>query len=164
MAIVRQYAEATANGSGEAIFAFAVPPQGTAWCGTISIPGAPAAASSMVSLSGLLVGSMFGAGFYGPFTAYANEVLAISAVGLTPNVQYQAVWWTDTTSPPTYPAPITGVTILSGFAGTVPVEVIGPVTVEGTVDVGDTVTVNGTVTADQGTPNAGGGQAWPVTP
>ena len=152
MAIVRQYAPGEANGAGEAVFVFPAPPQGTTWCGTLSIPSAPAGASGMVTLSGGLVGSMFGAGFYGPFTAYANEVLGISVVGLTPNTQYQAVWWTDTTNPPTYPSAITGVTILSGFAGTVPVEVIGLVTVEGTV------------TSDQGTPNAGGGSAWPVTP
>jgi hypothetical protein len=163
--IVRQFATETANGSGEVVLAFQAPPLGEAWCGTVAIPGADASAAGMVTVGGSLAGSVFGPGSYGPFTAYGNEVLAISVTGLTPGNQYTAVWTVDTQSPPTFPQPITGVTLVTGIVGTLPVSVVGPVTVEGTVDIGDQpVNVQGTVTADQGTPNAGGGQAWPVTP
>lgn len=140
MAIVTQHATATADGSGDAVFIFPDVPLGQIWCGTTTVPAAPTSAVGMVTAGGELVGATFGPGSYGPWLALASKRLAISMSGLTPGVQYQAVWHADDKGREfsTYPAPITA-------------------TVSGAVTVPVPLPVTGTVTADQGAP------PWQVT-
>ena len=158
MAIVPQHADATADGSGDAVFMFPDVPQGELWTGTTQIAGAPSTAVGVVTGGGEYFGEMFGPGAYGPWTCGATRRLAISASGLTPGVQYQAVWHADDKGEQnaTYPAPITPTTVVGG--GVVDIGNFPPIqTVDGTVDVGNfpatqtvagAVTVTGTVTAD----------------
>lgn len=138
MAIVPQYATATADASGDAAFLFVDVPLGELWCGTTQVPNAPATFIGIVTATGAQLGQMNGPGSYGPWTCDHSQRLAISASGLTPHAQYQAIWHADDKGRDfsTYPAPIT------------PTAVIGPVV--GTVDVGNfpaVQTVDGTVTA-----------------
>jgi len=155
VAITAQYATATADSGGDAVFMFPEVPQGELWCGTTTVPGAPNTMTAMVLTGGSLVGSMTGPGSYGPWIADYSRRLSIVAEGLTPNAQFQAVWHADDKGGAfsTYPAPITPV-----VAGTVtvpiPLDVAivspSPVGVDGTVNVGNfpaSQTVNGTVTA-----------------
>lgn len=109
MAIVTQHATATADTGGDAVFSFPPVPMGQIWSGTTSIPLAPPSAVSTVTAGGLLVGAMYGPGSYGPWTVDHSSPLAISATGLTPSTQYQAVWHVDDKGNEfsTYPAPIT---------------------------------------------------------
>jgi hypothetical protein len=149
MAIVPQHAVDTADGDGDAVFAFPQVPQGQIWCGTTQIPGAPSSAVGMVTATGELLGAVFGPGSYGPWTCGATRNLAISMSGLTPGTQYEAIWHADSEgeSTSTYPAPIVPTVVAAG--GTVIVANF-PAIQE----------VDGTVTADQGTPGA---DAWPVS-
>lgn len=146
MPIVPQHAVATADGDGDATFVFPDVPQGTVYCGTTQISGAPSTAVGVVTGSGEYFGDMYGPGSYGPWTCGSTQKLAISATGLTPGTQYEAVWHADSegAKTSTYPAPITPVAVSGG----------------GTVDVGNfpaIQTVDGTVIADQG------GAPWAVT-
>jgi hypothetical protein len=148
MAVVPQHATETADGSGDAIFMFPDVPQGELWCGTTSVPGAPASALGMVTTGGQLVGSVTGPGSYGPWICDYSQKLAISMTGLVPGEQYQAVWHADDKGAAfsTYPGPITP-TVASA--------------VSGTVDIGNfpvIQTVDGAVTANQGSP------PWTVAP
>lgn len=135
MAIVPQHATATADADGDAVFSFPDVPQGELWCGTTSIPGAPSTAVGMVTTGGQLVGATYGPGSYGPWIADYSQKLAISVTGLTPGVQYVAVWHADDkgTAFSTYPAPITS-------------------TVAGEVTIPTPLEIFGTVTANQGDP------------
>jgi hypothetical protein len=152
-AIVAQHATALSDSDGDAVFTFQKPPQGINWCGTLSIPKAPPAAQGVVTVSGELLGSTVGSGFFGPFGADFSGQMAISVSGLEINTQYEAVWLVDTDAGHgTYPAAITGVTIITG---PVSINIPDPLPVTGTV------TVEGTVTANQGT---AGTESWPVTP
>lgn len=143
MAIVPQHATATADSGGDAVFMFPDVPQGELWSGTTTIIDAPPAANSTVTTGGQLVGSMLGAGSYGPWTADHSQRLAISATGLVPDIQYVAVWHADSRAREwsTYPQPIT-------------------TAVSGTVNVPEPVQVDvlGSVTVDQGSP------PWEVRP
>jgi hypothetical protein len=140
MPIIPQFSTATADITGAAIFTFPDVPQGELWCGTTSIPNAPSDVTAMVTASGLLIGSMHGQGSFGPWTCDHSQKLAISATGLTPGAQYQAVWHADSKGREfsTYPAVIT-------------------TSVAGTVAIAQPVSVVGTVTANQGSP------PWQVT-
>jgi hypothetical protein len=139
--IVPQHATATADGDGDAVFAFPQVPQGELWCGTTQIPDAPSSATGMVTSSGELLGSVFGPGSYGPWTCGATRNLVISMSGLTPGTQYEAIWHADSegASTSTYPAPIVPTVVAAG--GTVIVANF-PAIQE----------VDGTVTAEQGSP------------
>lgn len=137
MAIVPQYAADVADGSGDAVFMFPDVPVGELWCGTTTVPAAPASMVAEVKASGLLVGSMSGPGSYGPWTCDHSQRLSITAAGLAPGVQYVAIWHADDKGGEfsTYPAPITP-TVVSG-GGTVTIANFPTVqTVDGTVDVG----------------------------
>lgn len=133
MAIVPQLTSATADPVGDAVFMFPDVPQGELWSGTTTIPGAPAAALSIVTTGGQLVGSMQGPGSYGPWTVDHSRRLAISTSGLVPDAQYVAVWHADSKGAEfsTYPAPIT--TAVSGTVNIpqpVEVDVLGSVLVD----------------------------------
>jgi hypothetical protein len=109
MTIVNQYATAEADDDGNAVFVFPDVPQGQVWSGTTILPGAPATFSGMVSLSGVTIGAMAGPGTFGPWTCGYSQKLAISAAGLSPGMQYQAVWHADVRpsgSPTDYPAAV----------------------------------------------------------
>jgi hypothetical protein len=160
MAIVAQHATDTADVDGDAIFSFPDVPQGQLWCGTTQVPGAPSTMNATVTAGGLLVGSMQGPGSFGPWTCDYSQKLIISAAGLSPGAQYQAVWHADDKGSAfsTYPAPIT-TTVSGPVSVPVPLQVTGtviadqgapPWAVDGTVSVGNfpaSQTVNGTVTA-----------------
>ena len=94
--IVPQHAPATANSTGDATFVFPDVPQGAAWCGTMSVPEAPAEFVGIVTAGGQLIGSMYGPGVFGPWVANYSEKVIITATGLVEDVQYQAVWHVDT--------------------------------------------------------------------
>jgi len=144
-----------ADDTGEAVFTFPDVPYGEIWSGTTTIPNADSTVISIVTASGLLLGSMQGAGSYGPWTCDHSQRLAITSIGLTPGLQYIAVWHADTKGKEfsTYPAPIT-----TAVAGSInvpqPLDVTGsvevgnfPSTVDvtGTVDVGNFPAISGTV-------------------
>ena len=135
MAIVPQYATATADGSGNAIFTFPDVTLGETWTGTTQVVGAPSTHIGIVSGSGQTFGQMNGPGVYGPWTANHSQVLRISSTGLAAATQYQAVWHADNEGhdTATYPGPITP-------------------TVSGSVTIPTPLPVSGTVTALQGSP------------
>lgn len=116
MAITPQHATATADVDGDAVFTFPDVAQGELWCGTTTIPGAPASAVGLVKAGGELLGSMAGSGSYGPWTADFSRKLTISVSGLAPLTQYQAVWHADSKGAEfsTYPAPITPTVVTGG--------------------------------------------------
>lgn len=147
MALNPQHAVATADGAGDATFTFADVPVGELWTGTTNIPDAPPAHVGTVTGGGELLGQMYGPGSYGPWTCGHTQKLVISSTGLTPGVQYEAVWHADDRGHEvaTYPAPITPTTTTSVSIPTpVPVsQATTPWIVAGTVNVG---TVAGTVT------------------
>lgn len=133
MAIVPHLVAATADSSGDAVFLFPDVAQGELWSGTTTIPGAPPAAAAQVTTGGQLVGSMLGAGSYGPWTVDYSRRLAISATGLVPGEQYTAIWHADSKAAQwsTYPQPIT--TAVSGTVNVpepVQVDVLGSVLVD----------------------------------
>lgn len=151
MAIVPQHATGTADTDGDATFVFPDVPQGELWCGTTQVPSAPASLMATVSSSGELLGSMNGSGSYGPWTCGATRKLTISASGLVPGTQYEAIWHADTKGNEfsTYPAPITPTVVASGTSVTV-TNFPAIQEVDGTVNVGNfpaTQPVSGTVTA-----------------
>lgn len=143
MPIVPQHATAIADPDGDATFMFPDVPQGELWSGTTQIAGAPSTTVGIVTGGGEYFGNMFGPGSYGPWTCGSSQRLVITATGLTPDAQYEAVWHADDKGSEysTYPAPITPVAVGGG----------------GTVDVGNfpaiqevdgTVAVTGAVTAE----------------
>jgi len=155
MPIVPLTVAENADDTGEAIFTFPDVPVGEIWSGTTTIPNADSTVISIVTASGMLLGSMQGAGSYGPWTCDHSQRLAITSIGLTPGLQYVAIWHADTKGKEfsTYPAPIT-----TAVAGSIsvpqPLDVTGsvevgnfPSTVDvtGTVDVGNFPPVSGTV-------------------
>lgn len=116
--VVPQTATATADGSGAATFTFPSPPQGTTWSGTVSIPQAPAAASAIVKLGGIVVGALQGSSPVGPYTAQSSTVLSLVASGLTAGSQYQAVWVVDTDAGYGHiPGPVSSVTTIVNEPG-----------------------------------------------
>ena len=109
MPIVPQHAIAVADIDGDAVFMFPDVPVGELWCGTTQIPAAPSGAISQVVASGQLIGGMYGAGSYGPWTCDHSQRLAIATSGLAPGTQYVAIWHADDKGREfsTYPQPIT---------------------------------------------------------
>jgi len=106
MPIVPLTVAEVADDNGEAVFLFPDVPVGELWSGTTAIPNAETTALATVTAGGILVGSMQGPSSYGPWTVDHSQRLAISAGGLTPGVQYVAVWHADTKGAEfsTYPA------------------------------------------------------------
>jgi hypothetical protein len=138
MAIIPQYATATAGAGGGAVFMFPDVPQGELWCGTTNVPNAPTSFVGIVTASGQLLGQMNGAGSFGPWTCDYSQTLAITGSGLTPGTQYTAVWHADSRGAEfsTYPAPITPTVVSGPIIGTVDVGNFPPVqTVDGSVTV-----------------------------
>lgn len=123
MAIVPQYATATANNAGAAVFAFPDVPLGELWCGTTTVPGAPQSFVGIVTASGQVLGQVNGPGSFGPWTCDYSQNLAISGSGLTPGAQYTAVWHADTRGAEfsVYPSPITATVVTGPIGGTVAV-------------------------------------------
>jgi hypothetical protein len=146
MAIVPQHATATADVDGDATFMFPDVPQGELWSGTTQISGAPSTAVGVVTGGGEYFGDMYGPGSYGPWTCGATRKLVITATGLVPHTQYEAVWHADDKGAAysTYPAPITPVAVSGG--GTVDVGNFPAIQeVDGTVGVTGTVTTEPTL-------------------
>jgi hypothetical protein len=152
MPIVPKHATATADADGDATFAFPDVPQGELWSGTTQVSGAPSTMVGVVTGGAEYFGDVYGPGSYGPWTCGSTQRLIITASGLTPGVQYQAVWHADDKGETysTYPAPITPVAVSGG--GTVDIGNFPPIQeVDGTVDVGNFPTsqaVTGTVTTE----------------
>lgn len=148
MAIVPQHATATADVNGDAVFMFPDVPQGELWSGTTQISGAPSTGVGIVTGGGEYFGEMYGPGSYGPWTCSSTQRLAITASGLTPHAQYQAVWHADDKADQysTYPAPITPIAV--GGGGVVDVGNFPAIqTVDGTVGVTGTVTAQPSLVA-----------------
>lgn len=128
-AIVPQWAHATSDSTGAAVFVFDTPPLGKIWAGTMAVPLAPASAIGQVLLggkNGIAVGQIVGFNFYGPYTADHSQRYAISMTGLVATTQYQAVWVVDTDSSGEIPSAVTQVTQLSNTSETINVVVQPP--------------------------------------
>jgi hypothetical protein len=87
---------AKADANGNATFTFEAPPNGTTQTGTISVPTAPTTATFQVvigaNVGGQPWGDWGGNSIYGPIQASGNQVVVVTATGLTPNTAYLCSW------------------------------------------------------------------------
>lgn len=162
MAVQPQYAPATADGAGEAVFMFPDVPQGQVWIGTVTIPNAPATANGTINIGATPVGPIFGPGVYGPYIGRPTAGLSLSVAGLDADTQYVAVWHADdggeqySTWPGTVTTTVQGTVIIPT---PVDVDIVSPDPLPVSVTAPNPLPVDGMVTANQGTP---GGSPWPV--
>lgn len=156
MSVAPQYAVATADGAGEAVFIFPDVPSGELWIGTVTIPDAPASTAGTINVGGLPVGPLFGPGVYGPYLAGPTKPLSLTVSGLVADKQYLAVWHADnggerySTWPGTVTTTVQGTVVIPTPVDVAIVSPL-PVPVNGTVDVGNFPAIqpiSGTVTTE----------------
>ena len=100
-----EVANATANSTGSASFAFPGTPNGSTWTGTIACESAPPAAVFVATIGATAWGDWAGSSIGGPIQAFGMQTLVVTATGLTPGVDY-LMTWTGSADPAGLAAPI----------------------------------------------------------
>lgn len=91
--ITNPEAVGTAKADGTVTITFDHPPPGGyAWTGTLVVPNSTPNAKWTPLVDGIAQASWYGASQGGPYQVFQTQQLAISGTGLTPNVQYTAIF------------------------------------------------------------------------
>lgn len=127
-------ANATADGSGNAVFLFQAPQKGYTWTGTVVLANAPTNAHFVATIGtqigGTSWGDWYGNSVFGPVQALGGQVLAVVATGLTPGQGY-LMEWTGSSDPADLVAPIwpDATASTAHIAGDVVIQPLGPLDV-----------------------------------
>lgn len=84
-------ASATSDSGGNIVFSFGAPPLGYVWAGSLQVPLASPAASFVVDINGIKIGSLNGTQVYGAFQVQQGSTLSVTGKNLAPSTLYTAV-------------------------------------------------------------------------